>query len=356
MNIPLQAIIGERRAQPLDLSVTTDFDELESVAPEWLALWHRAERPTPFIAPGWLLPWWRHLGGGPLRVFMLRREGRLVGLLPMFVHADRGVSRLLPLGISVSDAFDVLAEPEWSDQVAAALRHTILASGHGWDRCELHEVPTGSALQSVATGSLVQSISPVLDLGRFAALPARSGARRRAARARRAALDAGLALDQPGLEALDSLFALHAEQWSTRGKPGVLGAAPLQAFHREAARSLARLDVLRLQRLRDGTRTVGVLYGFQLRGRAYAYASGIDPAYRHLGLGTVLIGAAIEQALADGASEFDFLRGTEPYKHAWGAVDQPLLRLDFLEAKPRPGLRVLPGGRAPVAATEWSQT
>lgn len=352
MNNQLQAIVGERRPQPLDLTVTTNFGELESLVPEWLALWRRAERPTPFTAPGWLLAWWRHLGGGPLRTFVLRREGRLVGLLPMFVHVDRGVSRLLPLGISVSDAFDVLAEPEWSGQVAAALKRTILASGHGWERCELHEVPPGSALQSSATGSVMQSISPVLDLDWFAALPTRSGARRRAVRARRAALDAGLALDQPGLEALDSLFTLHAEQWRTRGEPGVLGSAPLQAFHREAARSLARLDMLRLQRLRDGTRTVGVLYGFQLRGRACAYASGIDPAYRRLGLGTVLIGAAIEQALADGALEFDFLRGTEPYKHAWGAVDQPLLRLDFLQTKPRPGLRALPGGLLPIPATE----
>ncbi len=232
----------------------------------------------------------------------------------------------------------------------------MLAPGHGWERCELHEVPPGSALQSFATGSLVQSVSPVLDLNRFAALSARSGARRRAVRARRAASDAGLALDQPGLDALDSLFALHAEQWRTRGEPGVLGTASLQAFHREAARSLAQLDMLRLQRLRDGTRTVGVFYGFQLRGRAYAYASGIDPAYRRLGLGTVLIGAAVEQALADGALEFDFLRGTEPYKRAWGAVDQPLLRLDFFRADLRPELRVLPGGRPSIPATEWSRT
>ncbi len=109
MNIQLLTIAGERQPQPLDLSVTTDFGELERLAPEWLALRRRAERSTPFTAPGWLLAWWRHLGGGPLRVFVLRREGRLVGLLPMFVHVDRGVSRLLPLGISVSDMFDVLA-------------------------------------------------------------------------------------------------------------------------------------------------------------------------------------------------------------------------------------------------------
>lgn len=55
--------------------------------------------------------WWRHLGGGLLRVFAVRAGGRLVGLLPMFVFTDGSTRRLLPLGISVSDRFDVLVAP-----------------------------------------------------------------------------------------------------------------------------------------------------------------------------------------------------------------------------------------------------
>ena len=45
MSIPFQAIAGERWAQPLDLSMTFDFNELEGLVPEWLALRRRAERP-----------------------------------------------------------------------------------------------------------------------------------------------------------------------------------------------------------------------------------------------------------------------------------------------------------------------
>lgn len=347
----VQAAGGWRLAATLDLDTIRTAAALERLAPEWAALWSRAEARLPFNHPGWLLAWWGTLGGGALRVFTARADGRLVGLLPMFIYPDGGLSRLLPLGISVSDAFDILAEPGWSRQVAVALAHRIAADPDGWDQCEWHEVPVGSVLRDVAAVATLQSMSPVLDVDRFAALPARSGPQRRLARARRAAVRAGLALDQSDLGAMEALFALHGAQWQARGEPGVLDAAPVQRFHRQAAQALARTDTLRLQRLRDGTRTVAVLYGFQARGRAYAYLSGIDPAYGQLGLGTVLIGAAIDRARADGARELDFLRGTEPYKYAWGAVDRPQLRLAVSADQPRQDrLRVLPGGSggAPV--------
>ena len=280
----------------------------------------------------------------------------------MFIYPDGGVSRLLPLGISVSHAFNLVAEPEWFRHTAAALMRAVRTDGDGWDRCELHEVLSGSALHGPAVQAALQSVFPVLDLERFAALPSRSGPQRRLTRAERMAAEAGLLLDQPGLdapgldapglEAMDDLFALHAAQWQARGEAGVLAPAPVQAFHRQAARALAQTDTLRLHRLRNGTRTVAVLYGFQVRNRAYVYLSGIHPAYARLGLGTVLIGAAIGTARANGARELDFLRGAEPYKYAWSATNQMLLRLDLpAGAQPRSGLRLLPYGQDGILTT-----
>lgn len=340
-----------------EIGVITDEAGLEQLAPEWQVLWAGPGNASPFTAPGWLLAWWRHLGGGPLRVFTVRRGGRLVGVLPMFIYAEAGVARLLPLGISVSDRFDLLAAPGWSDWVTAAMGERLRRTDGGWDRCELHEMPPGSPLRDLATATFVQSVSPVLDLNRFASLPTRSGARRRLTRARQAAEAAGLMLDRPGPDALTELFRLHAAQWATRGEPGVLANSHVQAFHQDAAQALAATATARFQRLRDGDRTVAVLYGFQHGSQAAAYASGIDPDYASVGLGTVLIGAAIEAAQASGATAFDFLRGAEPYKYAWGAVDQPLLRLDVTAASPLsrhpgPGLRLLHGSRTTARSLE----
>lgn len=345
------------RPTQIEICVTTSNAELEALAPEWQALWAAAEQASAFTSPGWLLAWWRHLGGGPLRVFTARSGGRLVGVLPMFVYANAGVARLLPLGISVSDRFDLLTAPGWSGPVATALAARLSDPAGGWDCCELHEASPSSPLRRFASASFVQSVSPVLDLKRYATLPARSGARRRLTRARQAAEVAGLTLDRPGPEALDALFRLHAAQWAKHGEPGVLASPQVQAFHHQAAATMATTGTAQFQRLRDGTRTVAVLYGFQHGGEASAYASGIDPDYASLGLGTVLIGAAIQAAQAGGFTAFDFLRGSEPYKYAWGAVDQPLLRLEYpvtspLIRHPAPGLHLLHGGRTIARSLE----
>ena len=45
-----------------------------------------------------------------------------------------------------------------------------------------------------------------------------------------------------------------------------------------------------------------------------------------LGIPLLLIGHAIDQAIRAGATHFDFLRGTEPYKFHWGAKPQSTWR------------------------------
>jgi CelD/BcsL family acetyltransferase involved in cellulose biosynthesis len=40
-----------------------------------------------------------------------------------------------------------------------------------------------------------------------------------------------------------------------------------------------------------------------------------------------MIHAYVERALAEGRHRLDFLRGNEPYKYQWGAVDEPIQRV-----------------------------
>jgi CelD/BcsL family acetyltransferase involved in cellulose biosynthesis len=72
---------------------------------------------------------------------------------------------------------------------------------------------------------------------------------------------------------------------------------------------------------RDGV-TLGVLYGFRWRDHFAYFQSGWRPEAARLNLGTVLVAEAIRFAGEDGARVFDFLRGPEPYKYRFGAVDR----------------------------------
>jgi CelD/BcsL family acetyltransferase involved in cellulose biosynthesis len=57
------------------------------------------------------------------------------------------------------------------------------------------------------------------------------------------------------------------------------------------------------------------------------YNAGVDPDARDLSPGVVMVARYVERALAGGKRRIDFLRGDEPYKYEWGAVDEPIQRL-----------------------------
>jgi CelD/BcsL family acetyltransferase involved in cellulose biosynthesis len=122
--------------------------------------------------------------------------------------------------------------------------------------------------------------------------------------------------------ALDHLFRLHALRWESRGEAGVLAQERVRAFHREAAAGLFAAGLLRLYVLRIAGDVAAVFYGFSHRDRIYGYLTGLDPAFAYESPGVTIVAHAIEQALAEGAREFHFLRGREAYKYRWGAVDR----------------------------------
>jgi CelD/BcsL family acetyltransferase involved in cellulose biosynthesis len=127
-------------------------------------------------------------------------------------------------------------------------------------------------------------------------------------------------------EIFDALLRLHRARWALRGKPGVLGGAGIQAFHREALAGLLDRGWLRLHAVHIADRVAAVHYGFLAKGRAYYYVSGFDPEFEKVSPGGLAMEHAIRAALREGAREFDFLRGREPYKYGWGAVDRPQYR------------------------------
>ena len=57
------------------------------------------------------------------------------------------------------------------------------------------------------------------------------------------------------------------------------------------------------------------------------YNAGVDPDARDLSPGVVMIERYVRRALERGITRTDFLRGDEPYKYQWGAVDEPIQRL-----------------------------
>ena len=72
---------------------------------------------------------------------------------------------------------------------------------------------------------------------------------------------------------------------------------------------------------------------FAAPGRLFFYLSGYDVGQAFVSPGTLLLGAMLEQAQAEGRTEVHFLRGRESYKYAWGAQDRMSRCGSFLRAE-----------------------
>ncbi|HVV72795.1 MAG TPA: GNAT family N-acetyltransferase, partial [Verrucomicrobiae bacterium] len=123
---------------------------------------------------------------------------------------------------------------------------------------------------------------------------------------------------------------------------GVLADATLVQFHREIAEAMLLSGRLRMYALRIGGEVVACLYGFSHAERYFYYLGGFQPRVAPLSPGTILIGHAIEEAIGEGAGEFDFLRGREAYKYLWGARGRMNYRKQFRH----------PGDQAPRAEVQ----
>lgn len=314
-----------------EIELVASSAQLEALRPEWENLWRRTPGANPFQSPAWLLPWWRVFGNDRLRTLAFRERGRLIGLLPLYLLKEGDVRKLLPLGIGITDRLEPLLTPA---QAVLALEW-LAARPRDFDRLDLEDQAEDSTLLGAsAPPAWIDEIHgcaphPVLKLPQNradlrSAVP-RLGKlayyRRRAARLGEAVLELATPSTLP--DCLESLVQLHAARWTGRGEPGVLADPRVQAFHRLAAPQLLAAGLLRCHALRIDGRIAAVLYALADSDTAYAYLAGYDPDLHHPGLGALLIGQAIEHAAGEGLRAFDFLRGREPYKYDWGAVDRP---------------------------------
>jgi CelD/BcsL family acetyltransferase involved in cellulose biosynthesis len=325
----------------MSVEVLTEDAALHALRPVWEALWRRAaERATPFQSPAWLLAWWRAFGTGRPRVAALRGDdGRLLGLLPLYLLTEDSGTKLLPIGIGVSDYLDALLDPDAPLDAAARLLAAALAASPEAACCDFVGLPPGAALREAAVppdwrdeGVRPSEPCPVLALPSGAGLSEVLSRRRRAAlrnarnRAERAGGIAVQTADAETLDAcLDALVALHCARWDARGQPGGVLADPrVLALHREAAPGLLAAGALRLQVLRLGGVPAAAQYALLGGGghRVLLYLSGFDAARARESPGAILLGELIAWALAEGWRELHFLRGDEDYKYVWGATDR----------------------------------
>ncbi|WP_051778056.1 GNAT family N-acetyltransferase [Kitasatospora phosalacinea] len=313
-----------RRTPELDGELVHDWRELIADDPD--GSW--------FAGPDWVLAWWHTLGAGQSGEIAVWRgpDGRAEAVLPLAAVRLRAHPRLplaapaltlLGTGAGAADHCGPAARPHRRAEVAAHLadrarRETLWLPG--LDPAHADLLPPGAR-------PVTRSACPRADL---ADGPDRLGSRDfRAAnrRAHRRLAAAGVSFHwlppgTAGPELLDDLLRLHRlRREAVAGGASSFGADRLP-LHRRLLSAAAPGCGPAFQVARHRDEVVGVLYGFRWADRFAYYQTGWDPRWAAESLGTALVDAAIRSCAAEGVRTFDFLRGREPYKYRFGAVDR----------------------------------
>ena len=352
----------------IEFSVLRNTKQLQEFVPIWSALWKADVYATPFQHPAWLLPWWRHFGQPDLRAIVLRRQGRPIGLLPLYLYSgvEPGAPRkLLALGAGTTDYLDGIFAPGCT---VAHVRQAfeLLAAEDTWNTLDILQLRPGSLLARAlaetpgvrAIESLSCSRGPARSISELPVKIRRNAMYYRNRAMRRGSLTLTYAGPKGLAQTFEELARMHTARWQQAGEPGVLTDERVLAWHREALPQLERAGLLRLCTLRLDDTVLGILYSLADPARRhrtgpatdeekispdgrtqYFYLTAYSPDCADLRPGTLLLALAIEQAAAEGFHTIDMLRGEETYKHLW-----------HLEAAPTLGFRLPHPGRLASAA------
>ena len=154
-----------------------------------------------------------------------------------------------------------------------------------------------------------------------------------------------LAAGADGRTDLDAFIDLHQARWGVDGLfPDTPGGAQSRVFFRRlfelfgapggsgasgpaASSADPFAGSLRLSFQIVGSARIAASVHFETADSILYYNAGVDPEYRTLSPGVLMVEGLVRRALSTGRTRLDFLRGNEGYKYEWGAVDEPIQRL-----------------------------
>lgn len=322
------AVCAVQTQAPHAIHLATSLDEL--------AVWHDAwrelaeQRGNPFITPEWYGSWLEHYGdeAEPFAIVSGSAvDGSCEAVLPLVRTRRSNVLRFA--GADLGDHFHPACREEDEAMFARAACALLRERSREWSTAVLH----GTEVDSVWHATLRASASPLavvtgpatampfvdLDDVTWEALWAERGRKlRKYVRSRTNQIEREhevryrRAEDERALDAdMTVMLNLHEQRF---GHQSLLLDDRAQAFHRSfAARALER-GWLRLAFLDlDGT-PVAASYGWNVGGRYGDYNGGFAPEWAKMSVGLLLIVHTLRSALEEGATEYDFLLGDEPYK------------------------------------------
>ena len=324
----------------LSIKKVNTLKEFSGLKEDWDTLLKKSRSDTVFLTWEWMYTWWESFQKNKyLFILTVYDENRnLVGIAPLCMDKKKitGIPVLnyikflgtMPIS---SDHLDfIISQGREKETLMAIINYLFQESK--WDFCLLSNIPstslTSKSLRKIMGNRPFQSeISQVCP---YIPLPTRiedfnsslSGNMRNTIKRKKRSLHRkydGFELviweDPEEIDdAMTKLFELHEKRWMLVKHKGNFAKDDVRGFHKKIARTFLNSDMLRLYFLRVQGNDVATLYTFKYNNNLFYYQGGWDPEWSTERVGNILTNLVIEDSIKNGYSEYDFLRGTEPYK------------------------------------------
>ena len=344
----------------LSAHVVREQSELQSLASDWKNLFHTAECDNVFLSFEWLSQWSAHFGGN-CRLFVIairESSGNMVAVAPLYISKAWGPLSLRRLGLLGdrfvgSDHLGLLVTKAYMSEALESIYKCIFEHQNEWDFIEFASAsPDSTALSQLQnrlldagkmkTHRTASSVCPYFQLPHtteeyWSSLrpKLRKNLRYQTRTLEREGQLNFVAIEDPSemTGAFEDLLRLHQLRSERRGRHSTFLDAKLTSFHRAALQGMSKEGAARIFFFELSGKRIAALYGFSAGRKFCYYQSGADPTYSRFGVGTLLISAVIEWAIRNGHTEFDFLRGDEPYKQLWATGSTQLQDVSFFDSR-----------------------
>ena len=307
------------------------------LAAEWTELAERTGA-TPYVRPEWVAAWWRAFGAGKLKILTLRRQGRLVGVLPVAYRL--GCVRALvnyhtpQSGLLAEDA-----------DAACSLAHRLFSGSPrrvslaGLHVCgiSINACQGAAAKAGYRVWTHPYQVSPYLRIEttweQYQAQLSKSQAIGLHRSLRRLSRQGQVSMDivtggERLPEALQQAFAIESLGWKGARHTAIQSHPETVRFYTDIARWAAARGALRLFFLRLDQQPLAMLYALEDQQVCHLLKGGYNPHYRQYSPGNLLLRSVVEHCFATGLRTVEFHGDAEPYKLHWAADTHTFKRFD----------------------------
>ena len=326
----------------LRISIENDVSVFAKLHSAWHQLLHNSELNEIFLTPEYQSVWWQTLGKGKLHVISIRLEsGELVGLAPLFI--EKNIVSFIGCK-DVSDYLDFIVHKEYEDLVYQAILNELKSiKDVSFSLCSIPESsPTLVQIPKLLKGDTKltltqQEVCPQIQLPNTweSYLHNLDRKQRQEIKRKWKKIETTedvtykcISEEHAATQAVSLFIELHQQSSETKRD---FWDPHHKAFFEQLLPVLARHSWLKLffLSIKRHPKPIAAMLIFDYGGHYDLYNSGFNPFFSSLSPGQVLTAYTIKDAIENGRTLYDFLRGNENYKFRLGGIPKPIFDISF---------------------------